>query len=400
MTGPASGRSAGGAGRRPTSGCPRPRSPVSPWPPARAAGRVASRSRGPCSACSGCSPRWCSAPASTGCAATTRSTAGGGTPPSRARTCRISGAARRWPTRSAPTTTCSPPGTLYPQLPITIDGSPGFGTAVDPVKGDISPVVVRGAVPVGRDELALGRDTLDQLDADDRRRVVVSLGDGDVTDAHQRRRGAPGPRGRGLQRHRRLPEPGQPRAPRRRGRCARRATRACGPSRSTWPRTSTRTRGRHATQDPEAGINVALPSPPAEIDRLTAVEDLPRYLAGFLALLAAAADQLRHRDHGAPATTGPRRPPRARDEPAARPAGRRRARAGAHRRRGAARRGRSGSSSADRCGAPWPTACRCRSRRASRCSPRCSCPSARVLLAQVVASTSRRAAGRIPAAPS
>jgi predicted lysophospholipase L1 biosynthesis ABC-type transport system permease subunit len=39
----------------------------------------------------------------------------------------------------------------------------------------------------------------------------------------------------------------------------------------------------------EAGVEVRLPRPPGEIDRLTAVEDLPRYLAIFLAVLAGAA---------------------------------------------------------------------------------------------------------------
>jgi cell division protein FtsX len=41
--------------------------------------------------------------------------------------------------------------------------------------------------------------------------------------------------------------------------------------------------------DPEAEIEVTLPVPPGEIDRLTAVEDLPRYMAVFMAALAAAA---------------------------------------------------------------------------------------------------------------
>ena len=46
-----------------------------------------------------------------------------------------------------------------------------------------------------------------------------------------------------------------------------------------------RTRYRARTAD----LWVDLPAPPAEIDRLTAVEDLPRYMAIFMAGLAAAA---------------------------------------------------------------------------------------------------------------
>jgi hypothetical protein len=39
----------------------------------------------------------------------------------------------------------------------------------------------------------------------------------------------------------------------------------------------------------EGGVTAALPSPPGEVERLTAVEDLPWFLAVFLALLAALA---------------------------------------------------------------------------------------------------------------
>ena len=46
---------------------------------------------------------------------------------------------------------------------------------------------------------------------------------------------------------------------------------------------------RRATRARTADLWVDLPAPPAEIDRLTAVEDLPRYMAIFMAALAAAA---------------------------------------------------------------------------------------------------------------
>ena len=46
---------------------------------------------------------------------------------------------------------------------------------------------------------------------------------------------------------------------------------------------------RSGTAGPDSDLWVDLPAPPAEIDRLTAVEDLPRYMAIFMAGLAAAA---------------------------------------------------------------------------------------------------------------
>ncbi len=83
--------------------------------------------------------------------------------------------------------------------------------------------------------------------------------------------------------------------------------------------------------NPDHGVAVYLPEPSAEVERLTAVQDLPSFLAGFLALLAATAISF------AAASTVRRRradladPAGARDDRAPAPHHRHRARAGAHR---------------------------------------------------------------------
>ena len=129
--------------------------------------------------------------------------------------------------------------------------------------------------------------------------------------AHHRGRRAPRPRGRRLQRQRRLPEPGQHRAARCPGRV--RGERLVHQDRrGRSPAGADAALVAQRYEDPEAGTSVALPSPPGEVDRLTAVEDLPRYMAIFLAAAGGGRHQLRHRHHRPAAPPRPGRAPRAR----------------------------------------------------------------------------------------
>jgi hypothetical protein len=179
-------------------------------------------------------------------------------------------------------------GTLYTQLPVTVDGVPGFGTVVDVAKGDIDPVLVRGSIPQGRDEMALGRDTLDRVGAELGDTVLLSMGDVEVTMRLTGIVALPVPEDGGSSATGIYLSPASVDAfdvdavCDDSGSCTTTVAVDLAPSvdAETWA-------ARH--EDPEGGTNVALPSPPAEIDRLTAVEDLPQYLAAFLALLAAGA---------------------------------------------------------------------------------------------------------------
>ena len=179
-------------------------------------------------------------------------------------------------------------GTLYTQLPFTVDGTPGFATALVAAKGDITPVVVQGEAPVRRDELALGRDTLDGIDAEIGDEVALSSGGDAQTMRISGVVALPVPEDGGSSANGVYLSPAsiEPLG----------VEAVCAESDSCTRTVAVDLRpgvdaGRWAQRydDPEAGTSVALPSPPGEVDRLTAVEDLPRYLAGFLALLAAAA---------------------------------------------------------------------------------------------------------------
>lgn len=171
------------------------------------------------------------------------------------------------------------------QVEMTFDGNPDPTIVATDLKGHVAPVVVRGAEPRGADEVALGRDSLGRLDKHIGDEVVVDIGGGPqpmrisgvvalpvsddggssafgayLTGAAAERLGFDG---------------------------------RCGEDDACYQNTAVRVGpgvelaevvARY--EDPEAGVAVDLPRPPGEIERLTAVEQLPRYLAGFLALLA------------------------------------------------------------------------------------------------------------------
>jgi hypothetical protein len=179
-------------------------------------------------------------------------------------------------------------GAFYSQIPMTLDGEPDYATAVVPTQGTIDPVLVRGDLPVRVDELALGQDTLERVGAAVGDEIDVSfLGDatpmritGVVAlpvslDGGSLASGA-------------VISPAAFEAAD--------LTTACEQSDSCTRQVAVRladdvdpTAFAARYEDPSADVAVQLPVPPSDIDRLTAVEHLPRYLAVFLAVLAAAA---------------------------------------------------------------------------------------------------------------
>jgi hypothetical protein len=183
-------------------------------------------------------------------------------------------------------------GKLYSQVQVILDGDPQFATAAVPLSGSLAPVMVRGDAPVAADELAVGRDTLRRIGArvgdvvevevlsrsqDMRISGVVALavpedGGSSASGAFLSPAGADALR---------LP---QLCAPDQEGSCT--ETIAVdlrdGVDVERWG-------AGYEARFPDLGINATSPRPPGEVTRLTAVEDLPRYLAGFLALLAATA---------------------------------------------------------------------------------------------------------------
>jgi hypothetical protein len=179
-------------------------------------------------------------------------------------------------------------GMVTTQLPVTLDGVPEFGTSTRDVKGHLAPVVVRGREPVGTNELAVGGDTADRIGALVGDRVEVSLGGQPASMTITGIVALP------------VPEDGGSSAS---GAYFTGATAeamgfddscADGDSCSRAVGLVLRDGVAPATiaeryADPDRDIGVYLPEPPAEVERLTAVQDLPAYLAGFLALLAATA---------------------------------------------------------------------------------------------------------------
>lgn len=179
-------------------------------------------------------------------------------------------------------------GMVMTQLAVTIDGIPEFVTATRDVKGHLAPVVVRGRAPVGTAELALGGDTADRLGVEVGDVVEVALG------------GAAAPmRVAGIVA---LPVPEDGGSSASGAYLAADATDALGGEAACIDGDScSRAVGLVLREgvplpliaerytDDEHDIGVYLPQPPAEVERLAAVQDLPGYLAGFLALLAATA---------------------------------------------------------------------------------------------------------------
>ena len=209
-------------------------------------------------------------------AAIPRSTAGAGTPSSRARTSPTSAERGR----------CAGPiddddavrrraATLYTQLPVTVDGKPGFGTAVDAVKATLRPSWCGVRARSGATSWRSGGTRLDDIGADVGDEVECRSATASTPMRITGIVALPVPEDGGSSANGRVPEPGQLERARRRCRCAARATRARGPSPSTSATAPTPTPSAARYEDPELGTHVALPSPPGEVDRLTAVEDLP-----------------------------------------------------------------------------------------------------------------------------
>jgi predicted lysophospholipase L1 biosynthesis ABC-type transport system permease subunit len=177
---------------------------------------------------------------------------------------------------------------LYSQVPITLDGTPTIAMAVESPSPALEPSVVRGEAPKGADELAVGGDTLEAIGASIGDSIEVSLGE----DPHQMLItgvvALPVPEDGGSAATGAYLSPAS-------------VSMLDVPAMCIDSDSCTRTiavglrpdadveafAARYA--DPEAEIEVTLPVPPGEIDRLTAVEDLPRYMAIFMAALAAAA---------------------------------------------------------------------------------------------------------------
>ena len=179
---------------------------------------------------------------------------------------------------------------LYTQLPVRADSNPMYATAVAEGAEALDPVIVRGDAPRGADEIAVGGGTLTSLGAHLGDTIDLSIGEATkpvritgVTAFPVSEDGGSATEGVYL-------SPA--------GVTAFDADRACvDDPNETCTRTiaiglrpgADRAAFVAKYQDDEAGFDVGLPRPPGEIDRLTAVEDLPRYMAIFLAALAAAA---------------------------------------------------------------------------------------------------------------
>jgi hypothetical protein len=179
-------------------------------------------------------------------------------------------------------------GALFTQMPVTVAGEPDQATAVVAEEGAFSAVVIRGDEPVRRNELALGRDSLRRIDAEVGDTVEVEFGGRSTAMRISGLVAFPVPVDGGSLASGVLLSP---------------ATfsreelgAACEDSENCTNTIAVKladgvdpARFAERYSDEEAGISVSLPTPPGDIDRLTAVQDLPRFLAVFLALLGAAA---------------------------------------------------------------------------------------------------------------
>lgn len=172
-------------------------------------------------------------------------------------------------------------------LEVTVDGNPAFATVLEDRKGHTSPVMVRGAAPTGRGEVALAGETLAATGKDIGDRVAVDLGEGPrdlrisgVTVLPVSQDGGSSSVGLLL---------------RSEAATAIGFSGTCGEAACYRNLALTVREGvdhaavlaRHS--DEESGVAAETPSLPGEVERLTAVEQLPWFLAGFLAVLAAVA---------------------------------------------------------------------------------------------------------------
>lgn len=177
---------------------------------------------------------------------------------------------------------------LTQQLSATVDGLPWPAMTTHDRKGHLSPVMVEGHEPLAADEAAVGRTTLDRLDKAVGDRVEISLGTGTnafrvsgVTALPVTEDGGTSSVGIFL--------PGA-------AADALGFDGSCDGEESCFQNLAVKV-ADHADigdivaryEDAENEVAVDIPSPPAEVERLTAITNLPWFLAGFLALLAGVA---------------------------------------------------------------------------------------------------------------
>jgi hypothetical protein len=179
-------------------------------------------------------------------------------------------------------------GDLYTQIPVTLDGDPEYGTVVIPQQGTFEVVVIQGADPVRKNEIALGRDTLRRIDAEIGDHIDVGHLTGTTRMQITGVVAFPVPVDGGSFAAGALISPAtfDPEE----------LDVACQESENCTNTLAVQLADGVDAEafasrynDPEVDVNVSLPAPPGDIDQLTAVQDLPQYLAGFLALLGAAA---------------------------------------------------------------------------------------------------------------
>ncbi len=185
-------------------------------------------------------------------------------------------------------------------LEISLDGAPEFATALDDRKGHIGPIMISGREPSGTGEVALAAETLSESGKQIGDSVTIDLGQGP---ADLRITGVTA-----------LPVSGDGGSSTRGALMRGEAVDAlgfsgCDSDVSCYRNVAVEVRGDadldqvlERYSDPANGVDVDRPAPPGEVERLIAVERLPWFLAGFLALLAGVAVA-----HGATTTVRRRR---------------------------------------------------------------------------------------------
>ncbi len=174
---------------------------------------------------------------------------------------------------------------------VILDGYPDYAVVATDLKGHLAPVVVRGTEPRGSSEIALGRDSLERLGKGIGDEVAADLGKG--------------PRSLRITAMvtLRVPEDGGSSASgafltaaaaddlgfdyadfcaEDSDQCYRQTAISLSPGVDIAEVVD-------RYEDPDENVGVQRPRPPSEIDRLAAVQHLPRLLAGFLSVLAAVA---------------------------------------------------------------------------------------------------------------